>query len=586
MKSISLLTLFLAFLACAGTSGADWYLSPVGDDVKPGTKEAPFQSLGRAQLAVREAVAVGLEADLTVWLSAGTYELREPLAFTSADATADAAVVYAAEEGQRVVLSGGAEITGWQEAADGRWRAALPAGLPPFRQLYADGQRLTRGRYPDEGFLHLGMVSEDVMAFQLEETPPAFVAPSAELVVIQHWAIARAPIEFVKGRMMKTRVPVGWIGHGPALTAIPGKPCWLENIDRFTDCPGEWFLDEAKGEVVYCGKPGQDPNAMQFVAPRIGALLLVEGTEAEPVRNLQFKGLTFSYSGWALPEFGYMGIQAGHHGTTLEAPAHALPAAIGFSNARGCSLEDCTVAHLGAGGVAFGAGCRENSVRGCTVEDIGGNGIMVGWRDQTVLCEGKGDGSLSGDWARAEQTPRDNVIAGNVVRRCGAELHGCVGIFDAFSAGTRIEHNLVEDMPYTGISSGFRWNTSETSQRGGRIAYNHIHDVMKFLADGGGIYTLGYQPGAVLEGNHIHDVGRSAFAQGGAPNNGIFFDQGSKGFLIDKQIIYATSGKAIRYNQTGEENMTWGENYFDVAPDSADFPAVLAAKAGPEAARP
>ena len=59
-------------------------------------------------------------------------------------------------------------------------------------------------------------------------------------------------------------------------------------------------------------------------------------------------------------------------------------------------------------------------------------------------------------------------------------------------------HNVIHDMPYTGISIGYRWDTTPTSLVRCVAEYNHIYDVMKTLADGGGIYTLGFQPGTVL----------------------------------------------------------------------------------------
>ncbi len=135
-------------------------------------------------------------------------------------------------------------------------------------------------------------------------------------------------------------------------------------------------------------------------------------------------------------------------------------------------------------------------------------------------------------------------------------------------------------MPYTGISIGFRWDSEETTQRNCTVEFNHVRDVMKMLADGGAIYTLGYQPGTVLRGNLLHDVHRSAFAHGGAPNNGIFFDQGSKGYLVEENIIYHTSGEPIRFNQTGPENLTFNTNYFGVSPEDSGFPGDAAAQAG------
>jgi hypothetical protein len=85
------------------------------------------------------------------------------------------------------------------------------------------------------------------------------------------------------------------------------------------------------------------------------------------------------------------------------------------------------------------------------------------------------------------------------------------------------------DLPYTGISLGWQWNPEPTPCQENTIEYNHVYDVMNRLCHGGCIYTWGFQPGTVIRGNHLHDVHRSCYAQG-APNNGTFIDEGSKGF--------------------------------------------------------
>ena len=54
---------------------ADFYVSVNGDDNGDGTLEKPFQTIKRAQQAVREAIANSEEnkASLTVAIMAGTY---------------------------------------------------------------------------------------------------------------------------------------------------------------------------------------------------------------------------------------------------------------------------------------------------------------------------------------------------------------------------------------------------------------------------------------------------------------------------------------------------------------------------------
>jgi hypothetical protein len=79
------------------------------------------------------------------------------------------------------------------------------------------------------------------------------------------------------------------------------------------------------------------------------------------------------------------------------------------------------------------------------------------------------------------------------------------------------------------------------------------------LGDGGCIYTLGLQPGTVIRCNHLHDVHRSPLSQA-APNNGMFIDEGSKGFHFERNVIYRTNGGPIRFNQCARDWHTWKDN--------------------------
>lgn len=86
---------------------------------------------------------------------------------------------------------------------------------------------------------------------------------------------------------------------------------------------------------------------------------------------------------------------------------------------------------------------------------------------------------------------------------------------------------------------------------------------MNRLCDGGCIYTLGFQPGTVIRGNHLHGVHRSPMAQG-APNDGMFIDQGSKGYRFERNVIYDAHSAFVRFNQCQRDWHTWQDNHFGV----------------------
>lgn len=586
MLTSSLIALSVVLSAVA--EPALFYVDPKGNDAWPGTEEQPFATIGRARDAVRDMVAKGLDRDVEVRIASGKYWLTEPLVFgPEFSHSSGHSIRFWSSHSRNSFISGGRIIKGWERQEDGTWTVTLDevkSGAWRFRDLYRDGKRLTRGRYPNgTDLLRVESVSPDVKEIVLKEAPAAadLSVGDAKLVMYQNWSISRVRIVKAEGKTIDLANPMGWIGHGAATTASPEKPCYVENVREYVDQPGEWYLDCRTGVLTYMAEKDEDPNKEEFIAPVLDHLLMIEGTAEKPVRALDFGGFRFEHTNWALPGFGYLGIQAGHHGTTTQGPIYVLPAAIQLAHAEHCSLTNFSfVEHTGASGIALGAGCKNNEIS-CRLEDIGGNGIMVGWRGQDVTSGLVGDASLSADWKNPADVPKGNLVFGCRVSRCGAVLHGCVGIYDGFCEGTKIINNVVHDMPYTGMSVGFRWDESETSQRGTTIERNHVYDVMKMLADGGALYTLGYQPGTVIRGNHFHQVHRSAYAHGGAPNNGIFFDQGSKGYLVEDNVIYDTSGEPIRFNQTSKENLKWGKNYFGVGPESPQFPKKIVEKAGP-----
>jgi hypothetical protein len=69
------------------------------------------------------------------------------------------------------------------------------------------------------------------------------------------------------------------------------------------------------------------------------------------------------------------------------------------------------------------------------------------------------------------------------------------------------------------------------------------------------------------------------FAQG-APNNGMFIDEGSKGFLFEENVIYNTSAELVRFNQCQKDWHTWKNNHFGDAATVKQAGKEIIAKAG------
>jgi len=93
---------------------AEFYVSPHGKDVNPGSQQRPLATLAGARDAVRVFRHGHPDEDVTVWIGDGTYRLTETLVFFLEDSGARGrTITYAAAPGARPVLSGAMPVHGW-----------------------------------------------------------------------------------------------------------------------------------------------------------------------------------------------------------------------------------------------------------------------------------------------------------------------------------------------------------------------------------------------------------------------------------------------------------------------------------------
>ncbi|MCP4454384.1 MAG: right-handed parallel beta-helix repeat-containing protein, partial [Planctomycetes bacterium] len=516
----------------------------------------------------------------------GVYVLDRPLEFGPEDSgTSQYSITYAAYPGDKPILSGGRVITGWNPGPDNMWTVKLKDvknGTWWFRQLYRDGQRLARGRYPAKGFFKIKRVSKDYT--KLEFTMPLsdrdMGAQDTEVVVVQNWSIARELIDKSSTKEIQARTPIGWVGHMACLPK-PGMSVFFEHALAFVQTPGQWYLDRKSGVLYYKAAEGENPNQRQFAAPVLEQLVYLDGQRNNPIHNLHFDGIGFEHTGFLIPDMGYGGTQGCYYGTSVEAAVtYAVPVAIDMAHCQGCSITNARLARIGASGIGLGQGCVDNRIVGCELSDIGATGVNIGHM--------KVKDPLWADWSDPRDVPANNEVANCYIHHCGAELWGGHGIFDAMTRDTKIRHNEIAHLAYGGVATGFVWNTDRTSQQGCLIEYNHIHEVMHRLNDSGCIYTLGFQPGSIIRGNLMHGVRIGGYAHGTVCNNGIFLDQGSKGFLVEDNVIYDVDQKAgaknsaIRFNVSHRDWHIWINNAFDTADEAPEAAKGLAEKAGLE----
>ncbi|RYD80805.1 MAG: hypothetical protein EOP84_11700, partial [Verrucomicrobiaceae bacterium] len=494
-------------------------------EVKTGT---PLSSLLAARDAVRQARAAGDKDPMVVRFSDGVYPLLEPVVFGPEDGN----VTYEAAPGAKPVFLGGKKITGFKAGADGVWTAQLPAvaaGKEYFETLWVNDTRATRARTPNDGFVHaISQPSEPLpgtpfngdAAHTLLQVKPEDAAmlrglSQAELhdvnVLAYHsWDVNRhrvAGVRFEDGVLQFTGG-----GAQAFFQPEPYQRLHFENFRGALDQPGEWFLGR-DGTLSYLPRPGEKPETTEVWAPVASRWLVFEGhaDKEQFVEKITFRGLAFRFQSYILPEKGASFGQA----------ENALGAAIEADGARQLTFEKCEFAQTSTNALWFRRGCRDIAVRDCWIHELGAGGVKIG--DPGVPDSG------------SQQTSAVTV-ENSIIHSGGRYFIGAIGVTIFHASDNTIRHCDIADFFYTAISIGWTWGYKAAACARNVVENCHLHHLgWGVLSDMAAVYTLGPQPGTVIRGCHIHDIGVSSYGGWGMYN-----DEGSTGILWENNLVHHT----------------------------------------------
>ena len=602
-----------SFAPAAGPPKGDFHVAPDGRDAGPGSRERPFATFEAARSAVRKRIAAGLDRDVLVLIRGGTYERARTLVFGPEDSgTEKHGITYRAYPGETVVLSGGRRIRGWQRGPGKTWTVRLPeakAGTWAFRQLFVNGVRAVRARFPNAGEKEpwCRIRSSDARPLDPGANRATYTigvdrpirawsnVRDVELVWVYNNDGSRKRLGSVDEKAQTFTLPPP---HQWPLRSLPGEYqigyplashfCYLENAAEMLDEPGEWYLDRRGGVLTYWPRPGEDLQRAEVVAPVVErTLLAVVGTPDRPVRNLRFEGIHVAHVDWPLPPSGFTAMFGCLQLACREQPKpwarfHWIDAAVSFQYARSCHFTRGGVRHVGGIGLALLRGTSGNVVEGNHIHDLGGGGIVAGGiRNRDTLR-----------WAHPirKGDHKGYRIANNHVHDGGLDYFGAVGIFVGLAQEAVVEHNLIHDMAYAGIVLSGNEDKLLPLAGDNVVAHNHIHHVMKTAVDGAGIYVSFPQAGsgASIRGNWIHDLRPARFnsrnagpwACPGIYLDGVRMHLGCKGYHFRGNVVYRC-GRPLFLNQCRKEDNTWRENVFQKDAPSRRVLEAIGASAGP-----
>ncbi len=504
-----------------------------------------------------------LSGPIEVHLRAGVYELGAPLVFGPEDSWP---ITFKPYKGEKVVISGGRRITGWKKTTINRktaWVADLPEvaeGKWEFRQLFVNGRRADRPRFPKKDLFHIKSVPGvehkvgwgkggqvqfvcnpgEVSAFRNIE--------DVETVCLHFWIEERSKIVSFDAENNLVTV------QRPSRSTLgPGTEYYLDNVFEQLSEPGEWYLDRRAGRLYYLPRKGETPRNTEVIAPRCLQLLGFTGKPEENryVEHIQFEGITFAHTDWRHPdpsddavfinsEESRASFGRRHGRGKCAAASQAacdVPGVISFEGARFCAIERCVVENIGWYGVEIGDACHGIRIVGNTIRDMGAGGVKI-------------NGAAARDAAVKLRQTGHHMVTDNEIAHGGRVFHSAIGVLSMNAHSVSICHNHIHDLFYSGVSCGWEWGYQESVSRDNLIEFNHIHNIgQKLLSDMGGIYTLGVQPGTVLRNNLIHDISSAHY--GGWC---IYPDEGSSHILIENNVCYDADRHPF-HQHYGRENM-------------------------------
>ena len=576
-------------------AGEIW-ISPKGSDFNDGTRQSPKATLTSALRQAREWRRTEdnrIQGGITIYMEGGTYAFYEPVFIRPEDSgTKESPTIIRSVGGEKVILSGGISINGWKKQGK-VWVADVPVfnGRPlDFRQLWVNGKKAVRARDVEdfEKMNRICSVDEKneilyvpaVSIRRLIDNKGNLKAKYAEMVLHQMWCVANLRIRSVEvqgdSAAIRFHQPESRIQfehpwpHPMVTTDGHNSAFYLTNARELQDVPGEWYHDIDARKIYYYPREGEKMQEAEVIVPAVETLVRVEGTLDRPVRHIRFEKITFSYTTWMRPsEKGHVPLQAGMYLTDgyridpkmqrnylnhpldnqgwLGRPA----AAVRVVAARQIDFERCRFEHLGSTGLDYEEAVQGGVVRGCLFRDIAGNGLLVG-----SFSPAAHETHLPYNPADRREVCTQQQINNCYFTEIGNEDWGCLAIAAGYVGDVNIEHNEINEVPYSGISLGWGWTQTVNCMRNNRVHANLIHHYAKHMYDVAGIYTLGSQPKSYVTENCVHSIYKPGYVHD--PNHWFYLytDEGSSFITVRDNW---TEGEKYLQNANGPGNV-WENN--------------------------
>lgn len=476
------------------------YVSTKGSNTNSGSELSPFLTLKRA---IEEVVLLRQtqQGSIEVLVLGGTYYLSETLIIPEeASGTEADPVSFSAYANDKVTLSGGLLVNAeWYHFERGIWMCHLDLDCEDFSQVFVNGRRQTRARYPEksvDNYLYPLKASEWPVK-QLHIDPNTFTdkiweKPEEGIVHIfgatewgnLQWELNGIDKEAGFIELGKGGYQINDIMQGVEATGIDQRSgYYVENIFEELDSPSEWYYDKSEGILYVMPEAGIDLNIAQVEVSHIEELIEIKGSQDKPVHHITVSGLNLTgtettfLSTYEAPSLGDWTI---HRGGLIK-----------LEGTEQCTLKDCVISGIGGNGVFVNLYNRDITIRHNKIYDVGESGICIVGNKQMAIGSN-------------ECYPKDIVVHNNSIHDVGVFGKQTAGVFMSITCDNTISHNHIYNLPRAAIC------INDGTWGGHIIEYNDVHDTVKETCDHGCFNSWGRDRYWCLQQSHgpaSHEAG-------------------------------------------------------------------------------
>jgi hypothetical protein len=557
-----------------------FYISPDGNDDWSGRRsepnadatDGPFATLQRAKSAIRQVSVSERTASggITVYLRKGTYLLKDGLVLGQEDSGSENAPVrWTAYPDERVVLSGGRELHGFEPVSEPSILERLPEtardnvlqidltarGItdtgklkrqgfgrgdlkPVAMQLIFNHQAMTLARYPNEGWLHItsvpqsgqlrnpggGIRMDGIRAgrhygrFGYKGNRPSRWSTDNDIWMHGYWTWDWADTYEHVDRidtdhnLIFPDPPYNNYGYRK------GQRFYFLNILEELDTPGEYYIDRDSG-MLYFWPPSPPDKGKALVT-----LFQDDVVQCTDARHIRFDGFIIE---------------------------NLRGSAFRVTGGSDCLIAGCTFRNIGNIPVHIDGGDR-HAIHSCEFYDLAGGAIRLNGGDRKTL------------------TPAHHSVVNNHISFYGERFRTGQPAIQFKGVGNRAAHNKIHDAPHAGIQFkgndlileynecyklaeetgdvGAFYTGRDYTSRGSIIRYNYFHHLHGPGLHGvNAVYLDDFTSGIKVFGNIFYKTDRGAFIGGGRDN-------------IIENNIFVDCHPAVHVDARG---LGWAKKYFD-----------------------